>query len=207
MYFLYDHLIPGTFVNCYADTDSMALATTRTRPMVEGMTPEEELRCVFDPIVKPEMRESWESSWKKWFVTLATVEDERFPGKLKRKFETILYIPYIIYIFLGEFQFTKGRFIALGPKTYHSINLETDEVKMGSKGIPHGEKLRSEMFLNSLFSNNSHFVTLRSLRLTNNREMARMTTVKKGLSDIFFKFRLDDDGITCRPLTINNEYL
>ena len=99
MYFLYDHLVPGTFVNCYADTDSMALATTRTRPMIEGMTPEEELRCVFDPIVKPEMRESWESSWKKWFVTLATVEDERFPGKLKRKFETILYIPYIIYIF------------------------------------------------------------------------------------------------------------
>ena len=28
MYFLFDHLIPGTFVNCYADTDSMALATT-----------------------------------------------------------------------------------------------------------------------------------------------------------------------------------
>ena len=86
MYFLYDHLIPGTFVNCYADTDSMALATTRTRPMTEGMTPEEELRAVFDPIVKPEMRESWENNWKKWFVTLATVEDERFPGKLKREY-------------------------------------------------------------------------------------------------------------------------
>ena len=86
MYFLYDHLVPGTFVNCYADTDSMALATTRTRPMTEGMTPEEELRAVFDPIVKPEMRESWETNWKKWFVTEATVEDERFPGKLKRKY-------------------------------------------------------------------------------------------------------------------------
>ena len=86
MFFLFDHLVPGTFVNCYADTDSMALATTRTRQMVEGMTPEEELRAVFDPIVKPEMRESWERNWKKWFVTEATVEDERFPGKLKRKY-------------------------------------------------------------------------------------------------------------------------
>ena len=85
MYFLYDHLQPGTFVSCYADTDSMALATTRTRPMTEGMTPEEELRAVFDPIVKPEMRESWEANWKTWFVTTDTDEDKRFPGKLKSK--------------------------------------------------------------------------------------------------------------------------
>ena len=107
----------------------------------------------------------------------------------------------------GEFQFTKGRFIALGPKTYHSINLETDEVKMGSKGIPHDEKLRSEQFLDALFSHNSHYVTMRSLRLNKNREMTRITQCKKGLSDIFFKFPLDDDGITCRPLKLNGEYL
>ena len=95
MFFLFDHLVPGTFVNCYADTDSMALATTRTRQMTDGMTPEEELRAVFDPIVKPEMRESWERNWKKWFVTEATVEDERFPGKLKREYspsETSFYM-------------------------------------------------------------------------------------------------------------------
>ena len=85
MYFLHDHLIPGTFVNCYADTDSMALATTRTQPFTDDMSPEEQLRAVFDPIVKPEMRQSWEENWKSWFVTTATVEDERFPGKLKRK--------------------------------------------------------------------------------------------------------------------------
>ena len=85
MYFLHDHLIPGTFVNCYADTDSMALATTRTRPVTDDMSPEEQLRAVFEPIIKPEMRQSWEEKWKSWFVTTATVEDERFPGKLKRK--------------------------------------------------------------------------------------------------------------------------
>ena len=113
----------------------------------------------------------------------------------------------ILNIFLGEFQFTKGRFIALGPKTYHSINLETDEVKMGSKGIPHNAKLESEAFLQALFSNNSHYVTIRSLRLNNRREMARITQMKKGLSDIFVKFRLEDDGITCKPLTLNGQYL
>ena len=110
-------------------------------------------------------------------------------------------------IYLGEFQFTKGMFVALGPKTYHSINWETDEVKMGSKGIPHNEKLRSEQFLEVLFSNNSHFVTLRSLRLNKNREMSRITQIKKGLSDIFFKFPLENDAITCKPLTLNGKYL
>ena len=174
--------------------------------MTEGMTPEEELRAVFDPIVKPEMRESWERNWKKWFVTLATVEDERFPGKLKREFKFLLsYI--ILIVFLGEFQFTKGRFVALGPKTYHSINLDNDEVKMGSKGIPHNQQLQSEAFLEALFSNNSHYVTLRSLRLNQNREMSRITQIKRGLSDIFLKFPLDDDGITCRPLKVNGKYL
>ena len=204
MFFLYDHLLPGTFVNCYADTDSMAIATTRTKQMVEGMTPEEELRAVFDPIVKPDMRESWEANWKKWFVTTATVEDERFPGKLKRK--RIITIQKF-KTNSGEFQFLKGRFVALGPKTYFSINLETRDVKMGSKGIPHTEALLLEDYLKMLYTNDSHYVTLRSLRLNRNREMARTTLQKRGLSNIFFKFPLGDDGITCTPLTRNNEYL
>ena len=78
---------------------------------------------------------------------------------------------------------------------------------MGSKGIPHNENLESEAFVNALFTNNSHYVTLRSLRLNKNREMSRITQRKKGLSDIFFKFPLDDDGITCRPLKLNEEFL
>ena len=78
---------------------------------------------------------------------------------------------------------------------------------MGSKGIPHNEKLKSEAYAEALFTNNSHFVTLRSLRLNKNREMARITQIKKGLSDIFFKFRLENDAITCKPLTLNGKYL
>ena len=100
MFFLFDHLIPGTFVTCYADTDSMALATTRTRPMTEGMTVEQELRAVFDPIVKPEMIDSWEANWKKWFVTTAEVKDEKFPGKLKRKFCFLYYRALNCIIFI-----------------------------------------------------------------------------------------------------------
>ena len=203
MYFLHDHLIPGTFVNCYADTDSMALATTRTRPFIEGMTPEEELRAVFDPIVKPEMRQSWEENWMKWFVTTDAVEDERFPGKLKRKFIFIAKYNQS----LGEFQFTNGNFVALGPKSYFSLDEDSQDVKMGSKGIPHSARLTMNMYLETLYGKGSHYVEMRSLRLNRKRQMTRITGTKRGLSDIFLKYRITDDGITCSPLMKNNEYL
>ena len=37
------------------------------------------------PVVKPEKRENFLTIWEKWFVTEDTVEDEKFPGKLKSK--------------------------------------------------------------------------------------------------------------------------
>lgn len=65
MYFLYHHLEKGSFLNCYADTDSMCLATTKSNfPLPDDASDEDYLRAIFDPIVKPEMRESWERQWK-----------------------------------------------------------------------------------------------------------------------------------------------
>ena len=91
MFFLKDHLVPGTFTTAYCDTDSMAIATCRTdMERLKSQTAEEQLRAVFDPIVRPEMRNNWEAEWKKWFVTEDTVEDEKYPGKLKCKTLIIL---------------------------------------------------------------------------------------------------------------------
>ena len=83
MYWLEQHLEDGSFKTCYADTDSMALALTKSGP--ESDDPEQSLRSLFDPIVKPSMRESWEASWKTWFVTTDEIWDIRKPGKLKGK--------------------------------------------------------------------------------------------------------------------------
>ena len=44
---------------------------------------ETQLRALFDPLVKPEMKASWEKGWKSWFVTTSEVPDLRKPGKLK----------------------------------------------------------------------------------------------------------------------------
>lgn len=83
MNFLHQHLEPGSFRNCYTDTDSVCLATTSTGPVSDDMDIEAKYRAIFDNIVRPEMRESWEQNWKSWFVTTNEVEDQRFPGKLK----------------------------------------------------------------------------------------------------------------------------
>ena len=108
---------------------------------------------------------------------------------------------------LGEFQFTNGNFVALGPKSYFSLDEDSQDVKMGSKGIPHSARLTMDMYLETLYGKGSHYVEMRSLRLNRKRQMTRTTGTKRGLSDIFLKYRIADDGITCSPLMKNNEYL
>ena len=83
MYWLYKHLEPGSFRTCYADTDSMCLALTKTDHTAMHIDTESFYRGLFDPIVKSNMRQSWESTWKDWFVTTDDVHDKRKPGKLK----------------------------------------------------------------------------------------------------------------------------
>ena len=62
----------------------MCLALTETNlPGSYSKNKEEQLRALFDPLIKPEMKESWERQWKSWFVTTSNVEDLRKPGKLK----------------------------------------------------------------------------------------------------------------------------
>ena len=141
MFFLKDNLVPGTFTPCYADTDSMAVATCRTGELRAGMSPEEELRAVFDPILRPERRQHWYDNWSKWFVLTREVEDEKFPGRFKSKFQLKSITQKNIH-HLAEFSFTKGEFIALAPKTYCSYDDESDQkstdmYKLGRKGIPH----------------------------------------------------------------------
>ena len=84
MYWLEEHLEEGAFKTCYADTDSMALALTRSDS--EHKDPEQNLRSLFDPIVKPTKKDSWEATWKDWFVTTNETWDIRKPGKLKGEY-------------------------------------------------------------------------------------------------------------------------
>ena len=61
----------------------MCLALTKTDHTAMNGDTESFYRGLFDPIVKSNMRDSWENSWKDWFVTTDDVHDIRKPGKLK----------------------------------------------------------------------------------------------------------------------------
>ena len=95
MYWLEAHLEPGSFKTCYTDTDSMALALTKSG--AEGGDEEQTLRSLFDPLVRPEMKDSWEKTWKDWFVTTNETWDIRKPGKLKSKY-ILHYMVHFVHI-------------------------------------------------------------------------------------------------------------
>ena len=99
MDFIYTHLEQGAIVPFYCDTDSIFLGVTDCEPRTESMTPEEKLRAVFDPIVRTDMKESWEANWKSWFVTTNEIEDQRKPGKLKGT--CFRFKPIITYVLRG----------------------------------------------------------------------------------------------------------
>ena len=63
----------------------MALVTSKTAELNDSMSIEERYTAVFEPIVRPNMRESWKQNWKKWFCTTGTIEENLTPGKLKCK--------------------------------------------------------------------------------------------------------------------------
>ena len=100
--------------------------------------------------------------------------------------------------------------MALAPKTYMAFNSDPDakeNTKCGTKGIPHSANLCLDAFLSKLYSHNPHFVTLRSLRLNENKVMSRITMIKSGLTDLCVKFPIADDMITCTPLCKNGKFL
>ena len=191
MYHLFYHMEPGSFRCVYADTDSICLALTKTRD-VQNDSEEEKYRALLDPIVRPEMRESWEATWKDWICTTTEVEDIRKPGKLK-----------------CEFLFRRGRFCALSPKTYFAYNDEDGDKKTGYKGICHAEarKLELNTYLECLYGSTSKEVENRGFKLNKNKQLVYYEQLKRGLNNIFCKFRVQNDHITCKPLTKDGKIL
>ena len=173
------------------------------------MSREEQYRAIFDPIVRPEKRADWEREWKQWFVTTTDVEDERFPGKLKRELSIFALKSFPV---LEEFGFQNGQFVALAPKTYMSYNanpdtINPDKVKCGTKGIPHSQQIALEAFLSKLYGHTEHKVKLTSLRLDKDKVMSRISLIKRGLTDLFVKFPMADDQITCTPLKLDGHFV
>ena len=84
-YFMERVLIKGSFRICYCDTDSLALALTRT-PFIDGSeTIRNKMEKIFFPIIKPDEFDYFKSEWGNYFVLEDTIEQKRKPGLLKGK--------------------------------------------------------------------------------------------------------------------------
>ena len=106
---------------------------------------------------------------------------------------------------LGEFQFAKGRFVALSPKCYIA-ECVTGNVKMGTKGLPSSINVKTADFKSCLEKGTSFHVDIQTLTRKNN-QMSRVSVHKRGLSRVFTKFPIEDDGVTCGPLRKNGTLL
>ena len=195
MFFIFHHLEPGSFRSVYADTDSICLALTKTLPEQPDCSEEQKYRNLFDPIVRPDMKESWEAQWKNWICTTTEAEDIRKPGKLK-----------------VEFLFRQGRFVALSPKTYFAFDADKhakNKTKTGYKGVcqAEAEKLTLDTYLDCLYGNEDRMVVNRGFRLNRENHMTYYEQEKRGLNNIYCKFQVQDDRITCEPLCRNGEIL
>ena len=100
---------------------------------------------------------------------------------------------------------SNGHFVALSPKCYLAHKSD-GSTKRSSKGVPHSCELTLKNYLDRLYGNSDTYSTLRSLRVVN-QQMSRVNENRKSLSDLFSKFRVQDDKISCAPLTVNNKYL
>ena len=98
-----------------------------------------------------------------------------------------------------------GEFIALSPKCYFSASTD-GRTKFGTKGMPHSVKVTLDNFRNCLKDGTPYNVELQTLT-KKNHTMSRVKQTKSGLSRLFVKFRLADDGISCSPLQQDDKYV
>ena len=111
-------------------------------------------------------------------------------------------------LYLGEFQFTNGEYVALCPKSYYVVNYDNDSTKRSSKGIPHNVDVKMRDYREKLFNPaREHKIRLQSLRLNREKKMCRFSIEKKGLSDLYYKMQVQSDQITCTPISVNNTYI
>ena len=117
-----------------------------------------------------------------------------------------LTVKSILYEYLAEFGISKGHFIALSSKCYFTHDMETGDRKLGAKGCSNHGDLDFQIYLEKLYNHTSHKFKMRQLRMVDGT-MSRTECEKSSISDLFAKFRVSDDMITCRPLLEDGEIL
>ena len=123
-----------------------------------------------------------------------------------------------------EFVSTNGVFYGLAPKSYCLTEYDSEgvpKVKKGAKGtqkyeckififvqgVPRSVKLTEKAFRAALFDGQPFNVPINSLMLNANKEMVRISTIKRGLSDACTKVFVSEDTVSCSPLSLNGKFI
>ena len=150
------------------------------------------MSAIFLPIVKKNRLEDFKKEWINWLCLSNTVEDEKRPGTLKVEFLT-----------------TNGQMISLCPKSYRAHCRDSDESKIGKKGIPMWFDIKLQDYLDCLYNDDAEksVAQVCSLRLDKEKQMSRTSLRKVGLSAIHAKRGVMDDRISTQPLTENGVFI
>ena len=99
--------------------------------------------------------------------------------------------------------------IALTNKSYQCLDMDNNDIKKSTKGIPHKNEFEMKLFENVLLDETlpRQTIEINSLRRDRFKEICRMNIEKTSLSDIFIKMQVQPDKITCKPLEIAGKIL
>lgn len=189
------HIIFFSKIKIVIDTDSVFIAVSKSDKFPSDFEKDfyQTWRACFNKIVKPSKMQSWIAKSPDWFVLTQQVEHKRQPGLLK-----------------PEFISTNGVFVGLCPKSY--IISQYDEegnaiVKNGAKGVQKSVRLTEEAYRQSLFENDVKMVPFNSLQLNSRKQMVRVSTTKKGLTDTLSKIVVHSDRVTCSHLKRKGNFI
>ena len=138
-----------------------------------------------DQVIKPEMREEYEKDKYNWFPNETTKElkayNKRTPGLFKVEFEG-----KSIYALCSKLYFVEG----------------DTKNKFSCKGIQKNQNdINKDRFHNVLFNGVKDTCTNKGFRVIDN-SMITYIQQKKGLSYVYDKRRVLEDGVTTVPLDI-----
>ena len=82
-------------------------------------------------------------------------------------------------------------------KSFNELNMNL--------GVPRAAKLTESAYRECLFEGQPFEVEVNSLMLNREKNMCRIKSVKRGLSDIVTKVVVNSDRVTCSPLQKNGK--
>ena len=84
--------------------------------------------------------------------------------------------------------------------------METGDRKLGAKGCSNHGDLDYGIYIDKSYNHTAHKFKMRQLRMVDGN-MSRTECEKSSISDLFAKFRVADDMITCHPLCEDDKIL